>query len=192
MGQVIRYCRPLRDSIKPFWPINVLRMFDFILQHCSELTELYKTILVMRTGVILQQASTQVLIKHHQNDGRWLSRISESTRHFEGGTWGQRWSHKILGFKKSYPAKALPYCFWTFALLLVCACVLFHHEQRFTNILAASVNVECDFSGGRRQVNFMQTNMSHDTFKPSMALGSWCDTPFYHTVWQVWIRGNSG
>ncbi|KAE9386911.1 hypothetical protein BT96DRAFT_838435, partial [Gymnopus androsaceus JB14] len=44
---------------------------------------------------------------------------------------------------------------------------------------ASSVDVEHNFSGGRRQVNFMQTNMSHDTFKSSMALGSWCNAPFY-------------
>ncbi|KAE9398283.1 hypothetical protein BT96DRAFT_822213 [Gymnopus androsaceus JB14] len=45
--------------------------------------------------------------------------------------------------------------------------------------LASSVDVECNFSGGRCQVNFMQTNMSHDIFKSSMALGSWCNAPFY-------------
>ncbi|KAF9037434.1 hypothetical protein BDP27DRAFT_1245191, partial [Rhodocollybia butyracea] len=38
---------------------------------------------------------------------------------------------------------------------------------------------ERSFSGGRRQVNFMQTNMSHDTFKSSMSLGSWCESSFY-------------
>ncbi|KAE9383280.1 hypothetical protein BT96DRAFT_787096, partial [Gymnopus androsaceus JB14] len=41
------------------------------------------------------------------------------------------------------------------------------------------VDVERNFSGGRHQVKFMQTNMSHDTFKSLMALGSWCDAPFY-------------
>ncbi|KAL1739612.1 hypothetical protein HDZ31DRAFT_9157, partial [Schizophyllum fasciatum] len=44
---------------------------------------------------------------------------------------------------------------------------------------ATSIDAERAFSEGRRQVNFMQHRMSHDTFKASMALGSWAKAPFF-------------
>ena len=47
-----------------------------------------------------------------------------------------------------------------------------------TYILAgASTDVERAFSDGRREVNFMQHNMSSQTFKAEMAVGSWDGTP---------------
>lgn len=45
------------------------------------------------------------------------------------------------------------------------------------SILATSVDAECAFSTGRRQVNFLQTNMISQTFKAKMAIGSWADSP---------------
>ncbi|KAL1697945.1 hypothetical protein EV121DRAFT_162391, partial [Schizophyllum commune] len=44
---------------------------------------------------------------------------------------------------------------------------------------ATSIDAERAFSEGRRQVNFMQHRMSHDTFKSLMALGSWTKAPFF-------------
>ncbi|KDR68283.1 hypothetical protein GALMADRAFT_78780 [Galerina marginata CBS 339.88] len=41
---------------------------------------------------------------------------------------------------------------------------------------ATSVDAERAFSTGRRQVNFMQHNMSSQTFKAQMAVGSWAKT----------------
>lgn len=46
-------------------------------------------------------------------------------------------------------------------------------------IIATSVDAERAFSTGRRQINFMQTNMNSQTFKAQMALGSWVNAPFY-------------
>lgn len=42
---------------------------------------------------------------------------------------------------------------------------------------AASTDAERAFSKGRREVNFMQHNMSSQTFKSEMAVGSWDGTP---------------
>ncbi|KAF8799650.1 hypothetical protein BYT27DRAFT_7120065, partial [Phlegmacium glaucopus] len=42
---------------------------------------------------------------------------------------------------------------------------------------ATSVDAERAFSTGRRQVNFMQHNMSSQTFQSRMAVGSWVKTP---------------
>lgn len=44
---------------------------------------------------------------------------------------------------------------------------------------ASSVDAERAFSTGRRQVNFMQHNMSSETFQARMAVGSWAKTPLY-------------
>ncbi len=44
--------------------------------------------------------------------------------------------------------------------------------------VATSIKAECSFSEGRRNMDFMQHNTSHDSFKASMALGSWVDAPF--------------
>ncbi|KAF5315255.1 hypothetical protein D9619_006958 [Psilocybe cf. subviscida] len=44
---------------------------------------------------------------------------------------------------------------------------------------ASSVDAERAFSSGRRQVNFMQHNMSSQTFKAQMAVGSWANSPLY-------------
>jgi len=45
--------------------------------------------------------------------------------------------------------------------------------------LATSVDAERAFSTGRRQVNFMQHNMSSQTFKARMGVGSWSKTPLW-------------
>ncbi len=45
--------------------------------------------------------------------------------------------------------------------------------------LASSVDAERAFSVGRRQVNFMQHNMTPNTFRAKMALGSWVSTPLF-------------
>ncbi|KAL1678510.1 hypothetical protein EV122DRAFT_211798, partial [Schizophyllum commune] len=44
---------------------------------------------------------------------------------------------------------------------------------------ATTVDVERAFSEGRREVNFMQTQMSHDTFKSSMFVGSMARSPTF-------------
>ena len=47
---------------------------------------------------------------------------------------------------------------------------------------ASSVDGERAFSVGRRQTNFMQHNMTANTFKAKMALGSWYDQPFFPKI----------
>ncbi|TEB22245.1 hypothetical protein FA13DRAFT_1921079, partial [Coprinellus micaceus] len=47
---------------------------------------------------------------------------------------------------------------------------------------ASSVDAERAFSTGRRHVNFMQHNMTSNTFKSKVALGSWSDAPFFPKV----------
>ncbi|KAF8961225.1 hypothetical protein BDZ97DRAFT_1664501, partial [Flammula alnicola] len=49
----------------------------------------------------------------------------------------------------------------------------------FCSAPATSVDAEQAFSMGRRQVNFMQTNMNSQTFKAQMAVGSWARSPLY-------------
>jgi hypothetical protein len=44
---------------------------------------------------------------------------------------------------------------------------------------ATSVDAERTFSTGRRQVNYMQHNMSSQTFKAHVAIGSWAKTPIF-------------
>ena len=44
---------------------------------------------------------------------------------------------------------------------------------------ATSVDAERAFSTGRRQVNHMQHNMSSQTFKARVAIGSWAKTPIF-------------
>ncbi|KAF8891069.1 hypothetical protein CPB85DRAFT_1230941, partial [Mucidula mucida] len=44
---------------------------------------------------------------------------------------------------------------------------------------ATSIEVEHSFSKGRRNMDFMQHNTSHNSFKASMALGSWVDASFF-------------
>jgi hypothetical protein len=44
---------------------------------------------------------------------------------------------------------------------------------------ASSTDAERAFSEGRREVNFMQHNMSSQTFKAEMAVGSWDGTPLF-------------
>ena len=41
------------------------------------------------------------------------------------------------------------------------------------------MDAECAFSTGHRQVNYMQHNMSSDTFQARMAVGSWSQTPLF-------------
>ena len=45
-------------------------------------------------------------------------------------------------------------------------------------MIASSVDAERAFSCGRLQVNHLQHNMSSQTFKAQMAVGSWAGTPF--------------
>ncbi|KAF8956668.1 hypothetical protein BDZ97DRAFT_1658336 [Flammula alnicola] len=51
--------------------------------------------------------------------------------------------------------------------------------QAFCSAPATSVDAERAFSTGRRQVNHMQHNMSSQTFKARVALGSWAKTPIF-------------
>ncbi|KAF8800449.1 hypothetical protein BYT27DRAFT_7006539, partial [Phlegmacium glaucopus] len=44
---------------------------------------------------------------------------------------------------------------------------------------ATSVDAEHAFSTGRRQVNYMQHNMSSQTFKAHVAIGSQAKTPIF-------------
>ncbi|KAL1673130.1 hypothetical protein EV122DRAFT_223302, partial [Schizophyllum commune] len=44
---------------------------------------------------------------------------------------------------------------------------------------ATTVDVERAFSEGRREVNFMQTQMCHDTFNASMVVGSLARLPSF-------------
>lgn len=46
-------------------------------------------------------------------------------------------------------------------------------------IIAASVDAERAFSRGRLQVNHLQHNLSSQSFKAQMAVGSWASTPLY-------------
>ena len=41
------------------------------------------------------------------------------------------------------------------------------------------MDAERAFSTGRCQVNYMQHNMSSDTFQVRMAVGSWAQTPVF-------------
>ena len=49
----------------------------------------------------------------------------------------------------------------------------------FTLFIASSVDAERSFSGGRLQVGHLQHNLSSQTFKAKVALGSWDNTPFF-------------
>ncbi|KAF7300733.1 HAT family dimerization protein [Mycena kentingensis (nom. inval.)] len=49
----------------------------------------------------------------------------------------------------------------------------------FCSMPATSVDVERAFSEGRREIGFMQHNMSAQTFRAEMALGSWDGQPFF-------------
>ncbi|KAF8987429.1 hypothetical protein BDQ17DRAFT_1193931, partial [Cyathus striatus] len=46
---------------------------------------------------------------------------------------------------------------------------------------APTLSVDCEqaFSSGHLQINHLQHNMSSQTFKAQMAVGSWAKTPFY-------------
>jgi len=46
-------------------------------------------------------------------------------------------------------------------------------------LTATSVDAECAFSTGQHQLSFMQHNMSSQTFKAQMAVGSWAKTPIF-------------
>ncbi|KAL0058691.1 hypothetical protein AAF712_014619 [Marasmius tenuissimus] len=56
---------------------------------------------------------------------------------------------------------------------------LTQYGSNYCSAPATSVDAERAFSAGRREVNFMQHNTSHDTFKASMTVGSWVHTPFF-------------
>ena len=56
--------------------------------------------------------------------------------------------------------------------------------------LASSVDAERAFSGGRLQVNHLQHNVSSQTFKARVALGSWVNTPLLPDDLPVEIMGN--
>ena len=49
-------------------------------------------------------------------------------------------------------------------------------------LAAASTDVECAFSEGRQEVDFMQHNMSSQTFKAEMAVGSWDGAPLMPNI----------
>ncbi|KAJ7147416.1 hypothetical protein C8R43DRAFT_926237 [Mycena crocata] len=49
----------------------------------------------------------------------------------------------------------------------------------FCSAPATSVDAERAFSEGRREIGFLQHNMSSQTFRAEMALGSWDDKPFF-------------
>jgi hypothetical protein len=57
--------------------------------------------------------------------------------------------------------------------------LLYTVVSSFLFFLATSIEAERQFSTGRRAMNFMQHNMSHDTFRARMALGSWDETPIF-------------
>ena len=50
------------------------------------------------------------------------------------------------------------------------------------SIQAASVDSERSFSDARRKLGFMQYNTSNQTFKSSVAVGSWDGTPLFPTL----------
>ncbi|KAF9004349.1 hypothetical protein BDQ17DRAFT_1217279, partial [Cyathus striatus] len=50
---------------------------------------------------------------------------------------------------------------------------------------ASSVDAECAFSTGCRQINFMQHSMTSNTFRAKMALGSWSDGPLFPGIEKV-------
>ncbi len=66
----------------------------------------------------------------------------------------------------------------TFALHLVCI-NFFYLFSKINWLVASSVDAERAFSDGRLQINHLQHNMSSQTFKAQMALGSWARTPLY-------------
>ncbi|TFK35153.1 hypothetical protein BDQ12DRAFT_612144 [Crucibulum laeve] len=51
--------------------------------------------------------------------------------------------------------------------------------SNFCSAPATSVDAEHVFSTGHHQVNFMQHNMSSQTFKAHMAVGSWAKSPLF-------------
>lgn len=57
--------------------------------------------------------------------------------------------------------------------------LLYKSSPQFFLFTATSVDAERAFSTGRRQVNHMQHNMSSQTFKARMAIGSWAKTPIF-------------
>ena len=52
----------------------------------------------------------------------------------------------------------------------------------FASIQAASVDSERSFSDACRKLGFMQYNTSNQTFKSSVAVGSWDGTPLFPTL----------
>ncbi|KAH8110929.1 hypothetical protein DFH11DRAFT_1513652 [Phellopilus nigrolimitatus] len=52
----------------------------------------------------------------------------------------------------------------------------------FCSAPASSVDAERSFSDGRREINFMQHNISSQTFKAEMAVGSWEGTPLFPDI----------
>ncbi|KAF9002269.1 hypothetical protein BDQ17DRAFT_1243349, partial [Cyathus striatus] len=50
---------------------------------------------------------------------------------------------------------------------------------------ASIVDAEHAFSVGHRQINFMQHNMTSNTFRAKMALGSWSKGPLFPGVHAV-------
>ncbi len=84
--------------------------------------------------------------------------------------WDQRWSAEpdLSQFASDYcsaPSKRMH---------------TLYHKNSYLLLLATSIDTERLFSEGRHKMNFMQHNMSHNTFKASMALGSWVDAPFFN------------
>jgi DNA recombination-dependent growth factor C len=59
----------------------------------------------------------------------------------------------------------------------VCFILFVLSNANITINLASSVDAERAFSVGHRQVNFLQQNMTSQSFKARMAVGSWINSP---------------
>ena len=94
----------------------------------------------------------------------------------EAGGYMQFW-HQALSTRPHLVRMASDYCSApgefpkTFELL--------HAINTIFSCSATSVDAKRAFSTGRRQVNFMQTNMNSQTFKAQMAIGSWARSPLF-------------
>ena len=63
--------------------------------------------------------------------------------------------------------------------------LLFTNMIIYTHILASSVDAERAFSGGRLQVNHLQHQISSQSFKAQVAVGSWYDSPLLPSISSV-------
>ena len=63
---------------------------------------------------------------------------------------------------------------WLFTNIIIC-----------TFVLASSVDAERAFSGGRLQVNHLQHQISSQSFKAQVAVGSWYNSPLLPSITSV-------